>query len=99
MLDSDDYGVSIDRDAQGAARMMLVRYPVDRIRAVYVNGGDVRRLLALLRPGEPKPIEALSAKTVKRWFDSVRPLTHQARAERCGCDVRGAALLLPAACL
>lgn len=99
MRDSGDYCVSLDRDAQGAARMMLVRYPVERIRELYVNGGDVRRLLALLRPGGRQPIEALPAATVRRWLDGVRGLSHQARAERCGCEVRGAALLLSAASL
>lgn len=99
MRDSGDYSISIDRDAQGAARMMLVRYPVDRIRALYVNGGDVRRLLALLRPGQREPVEALPAAAVRTWMDKVKGLSHTARAERCGCDVRGAALLLPAASL
>ncbi len=99
MRDSGDYAVSIDRDAQGAARMMLVRYPVDRIGAVYANGGDVRRLLALIRPDVQGPVEALPAKGVRRWFDAVKGLSHRARAERCACDERGADLLLPAAAI
>lgn len=99
MRDSGDYSVSIDRDAQGAARMMLVRYPVERVRAVVANGGDVRRLLAIIRPGQRAALEALPAAAVKRWLNEVRGMSHAARAERCGCDVRGAGLLLPAACL
>lgn len=99
MRDSGDYTVSIDRDAQGAARMMLVRYPVDRIAAVYVNGGDVRRLLAQIRPDAQGPLEPLPAASIRRWYDAMRKLSHKARAERCGCDVRGADLLLPAAAI
>jgi len=99
MRDSGDYAVSIDRDAQGAARMMLVRYPVDRIGAVYANGGDVRRLLALIRPGASDPVEALPATGLRRWYDVVKGLSHRARAEKCGCDTRGADLLLPAAAI
>ncbi len=97
MRDSGDYAVSIDRDAQGAARMMLVRYPVDRIAAVYANGGDVRRLLAQIRPDAQGPVEPLPAAGIRRWFDAMCRLSHKARAERCGCDERGADLLLPAA--
>jgi len=99
MRDSGDYSMSIDRDAQGAARMMLVRYPVDRIAAVYANGGDVRRLLAQIRPDAQGPVEPLPAAGIRRWFDAMRRLSHKARAERCGCDVRGADLLLPAAAI
>ncbi|HAT10286.1 MAG TPA: hypothetical protein DCS97_06775 [Planctomycetes bacterium] len=99
MRDSVDYAVSIDRDAQGAARMMLVRYPVDRISSLFVNGGDVRRLLAQIRPEASALIEKLPAESIRRWFDSVRSLSHRARAERCGCDIRSADLLLPAAAI
>lgn len=99
MRDSGDYAVSIDRDAQGAARMMLLRYPVRRIRAVYANGGDVRRLLAQVRPGAEGALESLSAVGIGRWLAEMGRLSHKARAERCGCDVRGADLLLPAATL
>jgi len=99
MRDSGDYIVSIDRDAQGAARMMLVRYPVGKISAVYVNGGDVRRLLAQIRPDVQGLVERLPAAAIRRWFDAMRKLSHKARAERCGCDVRGADLLLPAAAI
>lgn len=99
MRDSGDYAVSIDRDAQGAARMMLLRYPVDRIDAVYANGGDVRRLLAYIRPDAQGATEPLPAEGIRRWLASMRGLTHKARAERCGCDVRSADLLLPAAAL
>lgn len=97
MRDSGDYAVSIDRDAQGAARMMLVRYPVDSIGAVYANGGDVRRLLSQIRPDAQGPLETLPGEGLRRWFAAMRSLSHKARAERCGCDVRGADLLLPAA--
>jgi exopolyphosphatase / guanosine-5'-triphosphate,3'-diphosphate pyrophosphatase len=99
MRDSGDYAVSIDRDAQGAARMMLLRYPVDRIDAVYANGGDVRRLLALIRPGAQAAVEELPAEGIRRWLAAMRTLSHRARAERCGCDARGADLLLPAAAI
>lgn len=99
LRDSRDYCVSIERDAQGAARMMLVRYPVDRIGAIYVNGGDVRRLLDLVRPGATTPIAELPAAAVASWLDVMRPLAHAERAARCGQDIRGANLLLPAAAL
>jgi exopolyphosphatase/guanosine-5'-triphosphate,3'-diphosphate pyrophosphatase len=99
MRDSVDYAVSVDRDAQGAARMMLLRYPVAAIGAVYANGGDVRRLLAQIRPGAEGPLEGLSATAIRRWYAEMRGLSHRARAERCGCDERAADLLLPAAAL
>jgi exopolyphosphatase/guanosine-5'-triphosphate,3'-diphosphate pyrophosphatase len=99
LRDSGDYTVSIERDAQGAARMMLVRYPVERIRAVYVNGGDVKRLASLLRPDEAGTVVRLPADDVLAFLARIKDLTPAARAEACGCDARSAALLLPAAAI
>ncbi|MCS6969451.1 MAG: HD domain-containing protein [Rhodocyclaceae bacterium] len=96
LRDSSDYAVSIERDACGAARMMLVRYPTARLRTIYANGGDVRRLLALIAPSELS-IAPLSASALRAWYREMRTLSRRARAERCGCDEREADLLLPAA--
>lgn len=96
LRDSGDYAVSIERDARGAARMMLARYPSERLRTIYANGGDVRRLLALVAPSDD-PVAELPAAALRGWYRAMQHLSRHARAERCGCDERAADLLLPAA--
>jgi exopolyphosphatase/guanosine-5'-triphosphate,3'-diphosphate pyrophosphatase len=101
MRDSMDYALSIDRFAEGAARMMLVRLPSVRVPRLIVTGSVVRRLFSLVAGSEPGEgeVQSLGAKPVDAWYKSMRPLTPSQRAERCGCDTDRAAMLLPAAAL
>lgn len=99
LSDSSDYGVTVDRYSLGAAKMMLSRLPETRLDHVVITGSEVRRLLALLRPGAEGDLEPLSASEVGRWLHKIEGMTPLARAQACGCDEFTASLLLPAGAL
>jgi exopolyphosphatase / guanosine-5'-triphosphate,3'-diphosphate pyrophosphatase len=101
MRDSMDYAVSIDRFAQGAARMMLARLPAARFDRVVVTGSVVRRLAGLITGAalHEGALTSIDRTAVESWFDSMRGLTPLQRAERATCDPDAAAMLLPAAAL
>lgn len=99
LSDAGDWAVTIDRYSLGAAKMMLSRLPEARPDTLVVTGGDVRRLLALVRGGARGAFEELPAQAVEEWFRKVVPMTPLARAEACGADVQSAALLMPAGAL
>ncbi len=99
LRDSIEFSLTIDRYAHGAARMILDRLPKGGVNHLVVNGGDVRRLFALLHPGDKSAIEPLSAQSIVEWQARMQPLTPLQRAQACGCESRAAALLMPAASL
>ncbi len=100
LRDNAEFAMTIDRYAMGAARMILHRLPVGKINHLAITSGDVRKLCSLLRPNSAKgSIQPLAVKDVAAWYERMLGMTPTERAQACGTDVYGAALLLPAASL
>lgn len=103
LRDSSEFALTVDRYALGAARMMLDRLPKGQINHLVITSGDVRKLCTLLTKMSAKAakggIQPLAVKDVAAWFTKVQAMTPLERANACGSDARGAALLLPAASL
>jgi exopolyphosphatase/guanosine-5'-triphosphate,3'-diphosphate pyrophosphatase len=99
LIDTTDYGVTVGRYSLGAAKMMLSRLPEANPDHLAITGSEVRRLLALLRPGAEGEIEPLPAAEVAAWLARVQVLPPLERARACGCDEFTSTLLLPAAAL
>ena len=79
--------------------MILDRLPKGGVNHLVVNGGDVRRLYALMHPGGRPVLEPLSATRILDWQAQMQPLTPLQRAHACNSESKAAALLLPAASL
>jgi exopolyphosphatase/guanosine-5'-triphosphate,3'-diphosphate pyrophosphatase len=99
LRDSIEFSLTIDRYAHGAARMILDRLPKGGVNHLVVNGGDVRRLYALMHPGGRPVFEPLLASRIMAWQAQMQSLTPLERAHACNCESRAAAVLLPAASL
>jgi exopolyphosphatase / guanosine-5'-triphosphate,3'-diphosphate pyrophosphatase len=97
--DSTDFAVTVDRYALGAAKMMLSRLPEGRPDHLVVNGGDVRRLLDLLRPEAEGALEHLDVPALGAWYERMLPLTPRERANASNLTPFQAGLLLPAGAL
>ncbi len=103
LRDSNEFALTIDRYALGAARMMLDRLPKGQINHLVITSGDVRKLCSLLTSTTSKTakggIHPLVVKDVVAWYQRMQAMTPPERAHACACDARGAALLLPTASL
>ncbi len=99
LSDAQDFAITIDRYAIGAARMMLARLPSQTVSNLVFTGGEVRRLVSLLGCETGAPMERIDGKALESWWRNVAHLTPMARAERCSLDLAAAARLLPAAAL
>ncbi len=99
LRDSVDFSITVDRFSLGAARMLLSRMPDARPDHLMVTGSEVRRLCTLLGGGHQGAFARIARDAVDAWYKRMQPLTPLARAEASACEVRDAALLLPAACL
>lgn len=97
LRDSTDFSITVDRYALGAARMLLSRLPALKPDHLVVTGSEVRRLCALLAGQTCGSFATISREAVDAWYKRMQPLTPLARAEACACELREAALLLPAA--
>lgn len=100
LRDNNEFALTIDRYALGAARMMLDRLPKGQINQLVITSGDVRKLCSLLTAANGKSgIQPLLVKDVIAWLQRMQAMTPPERAVACSTDARGAALLLPAASL
>jgi exopolyphosphatase/guanosine-5'-triphosphate,3'-diphosphate pyrophosphatase len=103
LRDSNEFALTVDRYALGAARMMLDRLPKGQINHLVLTSGDVRKLCSLLTRANAATakggIQPLRVDAVAAWLTRMQVLTPLERAHACNTDVRGAALLLPAASL
>jgi exopolyphosphatase/guanosine-5'-triphosphate,3'-diphosphate pyrophosphatase len=100
LRDNNEFALTIDRYALGAARMMLDRLPKGQINQLVITSGDVRKLCSLLTSATGKSgIQPLQVKDVITWLQRMQTMTPPERAVACSSDARGAALLLPAASL
>ncbi|HEX3135437.1 MAG TPA: HD domain-containing protein [Planctomycetota bacterium] len=100
LRDSNEFALTIDRYALGAARMMLDRLPKGQINHLVITSGDVRKLCSLLTAAKGKGgIQPLLVKDVVAWYQKMQEMTPVERAGACASDARGAALLLPTASL
>jgi exopolyphosphatase / guanosine-5'-triphosphate,3'-diphosphate pyrophosphatase len=100
LRDSNEFALTIDRYALGAARMMLDRLPKGQINQLVITSGDVRKLCSLLTAAKGKSgIQPLVVNDVVAWLKRMQTMTPLERAAACSSDPHGAALLLPAASL
>ncbi len=99
LRDHDDFAVTLDRLAKGAARMMLARLPRVPIGGIVATGSAVRRLHALITGEEPVDIESLPGDRVAAWVAGELARAAGERHAGAGDDRDHADALLAAACL
>src|SRR6185436_19155313 len=73
LRDSNEFALTIDRYALGAARMMLDRLPKGQINHLVITSGDVRKLCSLLTAAKGKGgIQPLPVKDVTAWYQKMQ---------------------------